>query len=43
MEAIDNLLSVMPQKLRDVTAEKPQKKGVQVRFGAKVVGYDGTK
>lgn len=43
MEAIDNLLTVMPQNLRAVTARKLQQKGVEVRFGAKVVGYDGTK
>lgn len=43
MEAIDNLLTVMPQKLRDATAQKLRAKGVEVRFGAKVVGYDGSK
>ena len=41
LEASTSLLVAMPDKLRDVTAKTLWDKQVEVRFGAKVVNYDG--
>ncbi len=41
LEASDRLLAPMPERLQRVTAEILWRKHVEVRFGAKVVEYDG--
>lgn len=41
LEAGDSLLVAMPEKLREVTAQTLWEKEVEVRFGAKVINYDG--
>ncbi len=43
LEATDRLLSDMPARLRDHTAEILWKKHVEVRFGARVTHFDGSR
>jgi NADH dehydrogenase len=43
LEATDRLLPGMPHKLQEATAEILWRKHVEVRFGARVVDYDGEK
>jgi len=41
LEATHSLLSALPEKLREATAQRLWKKYVEVRFGAQVIEYDG--
>jgi NADH:quinone reductase (non-electrogenic) len=43
LEATDRLLAAMPARLRDAAAETLWRKHVEVRFGATVADYDGTR
>jgi NADH dehydrogenase len=41
LEATDRLLADLPERLREYTGETLWRKHVEVRFGARVVGFDG--
>ncbi len=41
LEATDRLLADFPERLREYTGETLWRKHVEVRFGARVVGFDG--
>lgn len=43
LEAGSSLLSVMPEKLREITIKTLEEKKVDIRLGAKVVDFDGEK
>lgn len=43
LEATDRLLAPMPERLREAAAETLWRKHVEVRFGAAVQDYDGTR
>lgn len=43
LEAGPSLLSVMPEKLREITIKTLEEKKVDIRLGAKVVDFDGEK
>jgi NADH dehydrogenase len=43
LEAADRLLGDLPERLREYTGETLWRKHVEVRFGARVVGFDGAR
>jgi NADH dehydrogenase len=43
LEATDRLLGDLPERLREYTGETLWRKHVEVRFGARVVGFDGAR